>query len=98
MGPGGAGDSANAGGGMKRWGFGRRRREHELDAEVRSYIDELIEEKIQSGLSRQKAVRAARIEAGGIEQVKEEVRAVRPGAWLDALLHDIRYSVRMQGR
>lgn len=83
---------------MRRWGFGRRRRERELDAEVRSYIDELIEEKIRSGLSREQAMRAARIEAGGIEQVKEEVWAARPGAWLDALLQDIRYSVRMQGR
>jgi hypothetical protein len=65
---------------MRRWRFGRRRREHELDAEVRSYIDQLVEEKIQSGLSREEAVRAARIEAGGIEQVKEEIRAARPVA------------------
>jgi predicted permease len=83
---------------MKQWRFGRRQRERELDAEVRSYIDELIEEKIQGGLSREEAVRVARIEAGGIEQVKEEVRAARRGAWLDALLEDIRYGVRIQSR
>ncbi|MGH9611953.1 MAG: ABC transporter permease, partial [Bryobacteraceae bacterium] len=35
------------------------------------------------------------IELGGAEQVKEEVRAVRTGAWLDSLLQDIRFALRM---
>jgi putative ABC transport system permease protein len=83
---------------MKLARFRRRRSERELDAEVRSYIDALVEEKILSGMTRQEAVRAARIEAGGIEQVKEEIRQARSGAWFDTLLQDIRYGARMQGR
>lgn len=78
--------------------FLRRRSDVDLDAEVRTYVDELIEEKIRAGFSFEEAKRQARIEAGGIEQVKEEVRAARAGAWLDALLRDIRYGIRMQGR
>ncbi len=78
--------------------FRRNGREQELDAEVRAYMDALIEEKIRAGLTPEQGRREARIEAGGIEQVKEEVRQTRPGAWFDTLLQDIRYGARMQGR
>jgi predicted permease len=83
---------------MKLARFRRKRIEQELDAEVRSYMDALVEEKIRAGMSAEEARRAARIEAGGIEQVKEEVRQARAGAWFDVLLQDIRYGARMQGR
>src|ERR1700677_1075690 len=83
---------------MKLTRFRRKRVEQELDAEVRSYIDALVEEKIRAGMSAEEARRAARIEAGGIEQVKEEVRQARTGAWFVTLLQDIRYGARMQGR
>jgi putative ABC transport system permease protein len=78
--------------------FLRRRCDQDLDAEIRSYMDELIEEKIRAGLSFEEARRRARMEAGGIEQVKEEVRAARPSVWFDALLQDIGYALRMQRR
>lgn len=78
--------------------FRRKRVEQELDAEVRSYMDELANEKIRAGLSAQEAMRQARIEAGGIEQIKEEVRQAHSGAWFDLLLQDLRYGARMQMR
>jgi predicted permease len=78
--------------------FLRRGSDQDLDAEIRSYMDELTEEKIRAGLSFEEAKRQARIEAGGVEQVKEEVRVARPGAWLDALLQDVGYALRMQQR
>ncbi len=78
--------------------FRRKGVEQELDAEVRAYMDALVGEKIRAGLSAEEARRAARMEAGGIEQVKEEVREARAGAWFDTLLQDIRYGARMQGR
>lgn len=83
---------------MKLARFRRKRRERDLDAEVRFYIEALVEEKIRAGMSAEEARRAARIEAGGIEQVKEEVRQARTGAWFDVLLQDVRYGARMQGR
>src|SRR5262249_53061849 len=39
--------------------------------------------------------RAARIELGGIEQVKEQIRDSRSGAWFDSLLRDVRYVFRV---
>ncbi|MGB6947567.1 MAG: ABC transporter permease, partial [Bryobacteraceae bacterium] len=83
---------------MKLPGFRRKRRENELDAEVRAYIDALTDEKMRAAATPEEARRAARIEAGGIEQVKEEVRQARASAWFDTLLQDIRYGARMQGR
>jgi len=78
--------------------FGQQRSDRELDAEVRSYVDLLAEEKMRHGMDPEAARRAARIELGGIEQVKENVREVRAGAWLDSLLQDLRYGVRMLAR
>ena len=67
----------------------------DLDKEVRSYVDLLAQEKVQAGASPQEAQRQAQIEVGGIEQVKEEVRSSRSGAWLSGLLQDLRYAGRM---
>ncbi len=72
----------------------RTRVEHDLDQEIRTYADMLADEKARSGMTRQEAERAARIELGGIEQVKEQVRASRTGAWLDQLAADVRYGLR----
>jgi predicted permease len=72
----------------------RRQVEHDLDQEIRTYADILADEKARSGIPRTEAERAARIELGGIEQVKEQVRASRTGAWFDALAADLRYALR----
>jgi predicted permease len=71
------------------------RRDEDLDAEVREYAEMLAEEKMRAGAKPDEARRAARIDLGGIEQVKEEVRAVSAGAWLDSLLQDVRYGARL---
>jgi len=44
------------------------------------------------------AQRAARIELGGVEQVKEQVRRSRTGAFLDSLLQDLRFALRQMRR
>ncbi len=74
--------------------FRRSRVERDLDQEIRTYADMLADEKAQGGMARPEAERAARIELGGIEQVKEQVRASRAGAWLDQLAADLRYGLR----
>src|SRR5271170_190151 len=73
----------------------RAHTERELDAELRSYSELLHEEKVGQGMDPQEARRRANLEFGGIEQVKEEVRDVRTGAWLDALQQDVRYAFRV---
>jgi predicted permease len=75
--------------------LGQRRSDEDIDAEVRGYAEILAEEKMREGMKPDEARRAARIELGGVEQVKEQVREARTGAWLDSLLQDVRYGARM---
>jgi putative ABC transport system permease protein len=75
--------------------FRRDRADRNIDDELRSYLDLLAEEKIATGLSSIEARRQAQIELGGIEQVKENVRDVRAGAYLDAAAQDIRFALRL---
>jgi len=63
--------------------FARTRIDRELDADVRAYVDLLTDEKVGAGLDRSAARRAALVELGGIERVKDEVREVRTGALLE---------------
>jgi hypothetical protein len=66
----------------------------DLDQEVHSHLAMLVEENIRAGMSPREAQRAARIELGGIEQVKEQVREQRIGNWLHSVLSDCRFALR----
>jgi hypothetical protein len=68
--------------------------EADLEQEVHAHLEMLVEENICSGMSPLEAQRAANIELGGIEQVKERVREERIGNWLHSVLSDCRYGVR----
>ncbi|HYM00181.1 MAG TPA: ABC transporter permease, partial [Blastocatellia bacterium] len=69
--------------------------EDDLSDEVSFYIDLLAEEKTSDGLSAQDARRAALIELGGVEQVKQHVREVRVGYMLETIFQDLRFGARM---
>ena len=73
----------------------RGRLERDLDDEVRGAFDLLVDEKLSAGLPPATARRDAAMELGGIEQVKEEIRVAKAGAWLDAFARDVRYAARM---
>src|SRR5450755_2004691 len=74
--------------------FSGRRADAELDEEVRAHLELLIDEKIRAGMAADEARRAARMELGGIEQVKEGVREVQMGNWLRSVMSDCRYGLR----
>src|SRR6266851_875103 len=74
--------------------FGKRKFEQELDDELRAYVELQAAEKVRRGMSPEDALREARSELGGMDQVKENVRDVRPGAFMDTLVQDIRYAFR----
>ena len=74
--------------------FLSRRVEVDLDEEVHSHLEMLIEENIRAGMSPKEAQRAGRIELGGIEQVKEQVREERSGNWFHCVISGCRYGVR----
>ena len=73
----------------------REQDEREIAEEVNAHLSLLIEEKVRSGMKPDEAERAAHIELGGVEQVKELVRDARAGAWLDTLVRDCRFALRM---
>jgi predicted permease len=78
--------------------FLSRRVEVDLDQEVHAHLEMLIAENIRAGMPPDEAQRAARIELGGVEQVKEQVRDSRTGAFLDSLLQDLRFALRQLRR
>src|SRR5437762_2557313 len=79
---------------LKRNVLQRERVEEELDQELRVYVALLTDQKIRAGMSPKEARRAALIETGGVELVKEQVRDIRAFEWLNGLWQDIRYAVR----
>jgi putative ABC transport system permease protein len=67
----------------------------DLDEEIRSQLELMTDQKMKEGMTLDQALRAAQIELGGAEQVKEQVRAVRTAAWFDSFLQDIRFAFRI---
>ncbi|MGH9754372.1 MAG: permease prefix domain 1-containing protein, partial [Blastocatellia bacterium] len=78
--------------------FHKTRKDQELTEEIEAYLEMLIEQKINEGLDPAEARRAALIELGGREQVKEKVREARMGHQLETLWQDLRYALRMLRR
>lgn len=78
--------------------FRKQQIDADLDAELRSTIELLANQKIKDGMPPEQATRAAKLQLGGIEQVKEEVRSARVGAWIDALLKDLHFGLRILGK
>ena len=75
--------------------LGRREFDQDLDDEIAYHLQAKTEQNIAKGMTPEEARRAAQIDLGGAEQVKENVRSVRAGAWLETLLQDIRFGLRM---
>ena len=79
--------------------LGRRQKmEQDMEEELRHYLGAAISEKTQSGMTREEAARAAGIEMGSLEAVKDEIRAAGWEAGLEALVADVRYGVRVLRR
>ncbi|MEY2564878.1 MAG: hypothetical protein QOH88_3071 [Verrucomicrobiota bacterium] len=72
----------------------RNQIDRELSEEVGSFVELLTQEKMKEGMNELEARRAATMEIGGVEQVKEEVRASRSGFAFETFLQDIRYGMR----
>jgi putative ABC transport system permease protein len=82
---------------MKRWQrlFRRRKQEEELEKELRFHLEQHTSDLIAQGLDPEEARRQARLALGGPEQVKEQCRDARGTRWLEDLLQDLRYGLRM---
>jgi putative ABC transport system permease protein len=68
--------------------------DQELDDELRDHLERKTEECVAQGMTREEALRRARLELGGVEKVKEECRDVRINCIQD-LVQDVRFGLRM---
>ena len=75
--------------------LGRTRFERALTDELAFHVQARAEEWERRGLSPSAARRRALIELGNPERIKEEVRDVRIGRWLQVLLQDLDYGFRV---
>ncbi len=73
--------------------FHKARKEQELTEEIEAFLEMLVERKIKEGFDPAEARRAALIELGGREQVKEKVREASAGHHLETLWQDLRYGL-----
>ena len=74
--------------------FRRSRAEQELDEELRAYLETSIDENMRAGMAREDAIRAARVEFGSLDAVKDHTRDVGWEAGLESLWRDLRYAAR----
>jgi putative ABC transport system permease protein len=74
--------------------FRRPTAERELDDELRFHLERQISKYVRSGMSETEATRRARLEFGGIEQVKDECRDARGISFVETLTQDLRYAAR----
>src|SRR6266576_2288407 len=69
--------------------------ESEMDAELRFHVEAYAEDLVRGGVPHHEAMRQARIEFGGIERAKEECRDARGVNFIESLIQDVRYGLRM---
>ena len=78
--------------------LGGGRRDADLQADIDTYVEMLVDEKIAAGLAPEAARRRTLIEVGSVDAVKDSTRSVRAGAILAEIGSDARYALRMMRR
>lgn len=81
-----------------RWRWSRRDREADLDRELSDHLDLESEARERDALSSANARREARVAFGNPAVIREDVREAWGGMWLERLVVDVRYAVRMWAR
>jgi predicted permease len=67
----------------------------DMEEELRSHLEHRADDLERSGLSRAEAERQARLDFGARERYKEESYAALGGAFLQGVLQDVRFAVRV---
>src|SRR5689334_1491196 len=65
-----------------------------LERELQYHFDRRVNDLMAAGVPEREARRQARIELGGIEPVREEVRDVWLTRWVREFAYDLRFSAR----
>jgi putative ABC transport system permease protein len=77
------------------WLFRRRKLEEELEEEVQAHLRMAAQEHVEQGESPEQARTSAVREFGNVLLVKEVTRDMWGFGWLETLLQDLRFAVRM---
>jgi predicted permease len=77
---------------------GRAWTEKRLEAELRFHLEQQIADYVAAGMTPEEARRRARLEFGGLEQVKEQCRDVGVARFVEMLIQDLRYGLRQLRR
>ena len=78
--------------------FKRGRVEQELSDELRFHLEKLIDGNLTKGVTPQEARYAALRELGSVDQIKGQCRDMRRVNWIENLIQDVRYGLRMLGK
>jgi len=69
--------------------------DQELDDELRDRLERRTEEYVAQGMTQEEARRRAQLDLDGIEQTKEKCRDARRVNWIQDLIQDLRFSLRL---
>jgi putative ABC transport system permease protein len=75
--------------------FHKEQGDADLAAELESHVQMHMEDNLSTGMKPEAARRDALMRLGGVEQTKEAYREQRSLPWLDTLLQDLRFALRM---
>ena len=75
--------------------FHRARADEAIDEELHAHIELRAEDLERSGFDRAEALRRARLEFGNPQRLKEECREALGGSWVDTLVQDLRFALRI---
>src|SRR5215467_3959007 len=69
--------------------------DQELDEELRDHLERRTEEYVAQGMTQEEAYRRARLDLGGFEQTKEKCRDARRLNWIQDIIQDFRFGLRL---
>jgi hypothetical protein len=75
--------------------FWQSRLDRDLDDELRTHIEMLVDENVRQGMTIEEARRAAMRSFGGVTQTKEAYRDQRGLPMLETVIQDLRYGLRI---
>src|SRR5262249_28850684 len=74
--------------------FLRKQMDIDLSEEIQAHLEEKVEELVTEGMSREEALRSARLEFGNVAVIEEHCREVWSWPTVEDLWFDIRYGLR----
>ena len=74
------------------------RRDGDAAAELESHLQFHVDDNLRAGMTPEEARRQALIKLGGLEQTKAAIREQGRFGWVDSLVQDVRFALRMLGK